>query len=45
MLLPGSRVFVQEDAHDEFVEKLNKKVESRKVGDPVDPETEQGPQQ
>jgi len=40
----GSRVFVQEDAHDEFVEKLSKKVESRKVGDPFDPETEQGPQ-
>ena len=40
----GSRVFVHEDAHDEFVEKLSKKVESRKVGDPFDPETEQGPQ-
>ena len=37
-------MFVQEDAHDEFVEKLSKKVESRKVGDPFDPETEQGPQ-
>ncbi|MBV8318070.1 MAG: aldehyde dehydrogenase family protein, partial [Planctomycetaceae bacterium] len=40
----GSRLFVQDKAHDEFVEKLASKVGSRKVGDPFDPTTEQGPQ-
>src|SRR5271157_87859 len=40
----GSRLFVEDKAHDEFVEKLSKKVEARKVGDPFDPDTEQGPQ-
>ena len=40
----GSRLFVQDKAHDEFVERLGEKVASRKVGDPFDPTTEQGPQ-
>lgn len=40
----GSRLFVQEDIHDDFVARLTKKTQSRKVGDPFDPETEQGPQ-
>ncbi len=40
----GSRLFVEEAAHDEFVEKLTAKAKDRKVGDPFDPETEQGPQ-
>jgi aldehyde dehydrogenase (NAD+) len=40
----GSRLFVQDKSYDEFVEKLGTKVESRKVGDPFDPTTEQGPQ-
>ena len=40
----GSRLFVQDKAHDEFVEKLSTKVEARKVGDPFDPTTQQGPQ-
>jgi len=40
----GSRLFVQDKAHDEFVEKLAAKVDQRKVGDPFDPTTEQGPQ-
>ncbi|MGE5756511.1 MAG: aldehyde dehydrogenase family protein, partial [Planctomycetaceae bacterium] len=40
----GSRLFVQDKAHDEFVEKLGAKVQARKVGDPLDPTTEQGPQ-
>jgi aldehyde dehydrogenase (NAD+) len=40
----GSRLFVEEKVHDQFVEKMLKKAKSRKVGDPFDPETEQGPQ-
>ncbi|HKI34055.1 MAG TPA: aldehyde dehydrogenase family protein [Gemmataceae bacterium] len=40
----GSRLFVEERVHDQFVEKMLKKTRSRKVGDPFDPETEQGPQ-
>ena len=40
----GSRLFVEEKIHDEFVEKLTKKAKSRKVGDPFDMSTEQGPQ-
>jgi aldehyde dehydrogenase (NAD+) len=40
----GSRLFVQDEVHDAFVEKIVKKAKGRKVGDPFDPETEQGPQ-
>ncbi len=40
----GSRLFVQEKAYDEMVEKLGKKASGRKLGDPFDPATEQGPQ-
>ena len=40
----GSRLFVQEDVHDEFVEKIVAMNRSRKLGNPLDPETEQGPQ-
>ena len=40
----GSRLFVQEKAYDEMVEKLANKAGSRKLGDPFDPKTEQGPQ-
>jgi aldehyde dehydrogenase (NAD+) len=40
----GSRLFVEEKVHDQFVEKLLKKARSRKVGDPFDADTEQGPQ-
>lgn len=40
----GSRLFVQESAYDEFVQKMVAKAKSRKVGDPFHPETEQGPQ-
>ncbi len=40
----GSRLFVQESVHDEFVAKLATKVRARKLGDPFDPLTEQGPQ-
>jgi aldehyde dehydrogenase (NAD+) len=40
----GSRVFVEEKVHEQFVDKLLQKAKSRKVGDPFDPDTEQGPQ-
>jgi aldehyde dehydrogenase (NAD+) len=40
----GSRLFVEEKVHDEFVEKILKKAKSQKVGDPFDPDTTQGPQ-
>lgn len=40
----GSRIFVEEGMHDAFVEKILAKSTARKVGDPFDPSTEQGPQ-
>src|SRR5437588_1768459 len=40
----GSRLFVEDKIHDQFVEKVLKKAKSQKVGDPFDPETTQGPQ-
>jgi aldehyde dehydrogenase (NAD+) len=40
----GSRLFVEEKVHDQFVDKLVKKARSQKVGDPFDTETTQGPQ-
>ncbi|MBL8798416.1 MAG: aldehyde dehydrogenase family protein [Planctomycetia bacterium] len=40
----GSRLFVEEKVHDQFVEKMLKKAKSRRVGDPFDMATEQGPQ-
>lgn len=40
----GSRLFVEEKVHDQFVEKMLKKVKAQKVGDPFDPQTTQGPQ-
>ena len=40
----GSRLFVEEKIHDRFVEQLVKKAELRKLGDPFDETTEQGPQ-
>jgi aldehyde dehydrogenase (NAD+) len=40
----GSRLFVQEKVYDEFVQKMVAKAKGRKVGDPFDPTTEQGPQ-
>ncbi|QEG35368.1 aldehyde dehydrogenase family protein [Bythopirellula goksoeyrii] len=40
----GSRLFVQDKIHDEFVDRLQDMNKSRRVGDPFDPETEQGPQ-
>src|SRR5438552_2702335 len=40
----GSRLFVQEKVYDEFVHKMTAKAKARKLGDPFDPTTEQGPQ-
>jgi aldehyde dehydrogenase (NAD+) len=40
----GSRLFVEEKVHREVVERLAAKAKERRVGDPLDPSTEQGPQ-
>jgi len=40
----GSRLFVEKKIHQEFVERLAEKAKERKIGDPLDPKTEQGPQ-
>jgi aldehyde dehydrogenase (NAD+) len=40
----GSRLFVEAKAYDEFVEKSVARAKTRKVGDPFDPTSEQGPQ-
>ncbi|MFO0905907.1 MAG: aldehyde dehydrogenase family protein [Pirellulales bacterium] len=40
----GSRLFVERRVHREFVERMLAKARSRRVGDPFDPQTEQGPQ-
>jgi aldehyde dehydrogenase (NAD+) len=40
----GSRLFVEEKVHDEFVNRIASMNKGRKLGDPLDPTTEQGPQ-
>lgn len=40
----GSRLFVEKSIHEKFVQKMVAKAKSRKVGDPFDASTEQGPQ-
>jgi aldehyde dehydrogenase (NAD+) len=40
----GSRLFVEDSIHDQFVDKILKHAKAQKVGDPFDPETTQGPQ-
>ncbi len=40
----GSRVFVEEKVYDEFVERSTERAKRRRVGDPMDKITEQGPQ-
>jgi aldehyde dehydrogenase (NAD+) len=40
----GSRLFVERSVHERFVERMLEKTRSRRVGDPFDPATEQGPQ-
>jgi aldehyde dehydrogenase (NAD+) len=40
----GSRAFVEEKVYDEFVQRSAERAKRRKVGDPLDGQTEQGPQ-
>jgi aldehyde dehydrogenase (NAD+) len=40
----GSRVFVEEKIYQQFVEKSVARAAKRRVGDPLDPNTDQGPQ-
>jgi aldehyde dehydrogenase (NAD+) len=40
----GSRVFVEEKIYQQFVEKSIARAAKRRVGDPLDPTTDQGPQ-
>jgi aldehyde dehydrogenase (NAD+) len=40
----GSRLFVQQKVKDEFVARLADRAKARRLGDPLDPATEQGPQ-
>lgn len=40
----GSRLFVEDKVYDKFVDKLVAMNAKRKLGDPLDPSTEQGPQ-
>jgi aldehyde dehydrogenase (NAD+) len=40
----GTRLFVEDSAYDSFVERLAERSGRRRLGDPFDPKTEQGPQ-
>lgn len=40
----GSRLFVEDKIRPEFVNRLAERAKKRKLGDPLDPTTEQGPQ-
>jgi aldehyde dehydrogenase (NAD+) len=40
----GSRLLVEDKVYDQMVERLAAKTSARKLGDPLDPTTEQGPQ-
>ncbi len=40
----GSRLYVEQKIHDEFVQRLVDRANRQRVGDPFNPETEQGPQ-
>ncbi len=40
----GSRVYVEDKVHDEFVERLTALASSRRLGNPLSPDTDQGPQ-
>ncbi|KAK9098897.1 hypothetical protein Syun_025942 [Stephania yunnanensis] len=44
MCVAGSRVYVQEGIHNEFVKRLEEKAKTWVVGNPFDPTTQQGPQ-
>jgi len=40
----GSRLFVEDKIHDELIDRLIEKNRDRRLGDPFDPQTQQGPQ-
>jgi aldehyde dehydrogenase (NAD+) len=40
----GSRLYVEQKVYDEVIDRIADKNKNRKVGDPFDPETQQGPQ-
>ncbi len=40
----GSRLFVEDKIHEDFTKRLAERARKRKLGDPLDPSTEQGPQ-
>jgi aldehyde dehydrogenase (NAD+) len=40
----GSRLFVEEKVYDKFINRIQSMNKTRKLGDPLDPATEQGPQ-
>jgi aldehyde dehydrogenase (NAD+) len=40
----GSRLFVEEKVYDKFIDRIQSMNKTRKLGDPFDPDTEQGPQ-
>ena len=40
----GSRVFVEDEVHDQFIERIAEINQKRRVGDPFDRATQQGPQ-
>jgi acyl-CoA reductase-like NAD-dependent aldehyde dehydrogenase len=41
--MAGSRLFVEDAVHDEFLELLAERARAIRLGDPLDPETEMGP--
>ena len=41
--IAGSRLYLQKEIYNEFLEKLTKRAERIKIGTPMDPETEMGP--
>jgi len=40
----GSRVFVEDKVYDKFIDTISAMNQKRRLGDPLDPQTEQGPQ-
>ncbi len=41
--IAGSRLYIQKDIYNEFLDKLAKRAEKIKIGAPMDPDTEMGP--
>ena len=41
--IAGSRLYLQEEIYDEFLDKLSNRAKKIKIGAPMDPETEMGP--